>query len=155
MRQQALDSFEKAVHLSKDNAQYLNNYGFLLYRNGNLEAATKYLKRAAKLAPKDSRIWNNLGLTYSQREKFDDAYFSFARAVGEYNGHVNVAAQMQQHGYAQAAIKHLEKAQAIKPNSADVLSKLVSLYEMTGRHTDAEAARRSLVALKTFADANK
>jgi len=26
---------------------------------------------------------------------------------------------------------------------------------MTGRHTDAETARRSLVALKTFADANK
>lgn len=155
MRQPALDSFERAVRLSKDNAQYLNNYGFLLYRNGDLEAATKYLKRAAKLAPNDARIWNNLGLTQSQREKFDDAYISFARAAGEYNGHINIAAQMQQHGYAKDAIKHLEKAQAIKPNSSEVLSKLVALYEMTGRHTDAETARRSLVALKTFADANK
>ena len=155
MRKRALDSFANAVQLSKDNAQYLNNYGFLLYLNGDLEAATKYLKRAAKLAPNDARIWNNLGLTQSKREKFDDAYESFARAVGEFNGHINVAAQLQQHGYAKDAIKHLEKAQAMKPNSPDLLAKLVSLYEMTGRHTDAETARRSLVALKTFADANK
>ena len=155
MRQRALDSFEKAVHLSKDNAQYLNNYGFLLYLNGDLEDATKYLKRAAKLAPNDARIWNNLGLTQSKREKFDDAYASFVRAVGEYNGHVNIAAQLQQHGKAKDAIEHLEKAQAMRPNSVDVLSKLVGLYEMTGRHSDAETARRSLVALKTFADANK
>jgi len=155
MRQRALDSFEKAVHLSKDNAQYWNNYGFLLYVNGDLEDATKYLKRAAKLAPNDARIWNNLGLTQSKREKFDDAYASFVRAVGEYNGHINIAAQLQQHGQAKDAIEHLEKAQAMRPNSVDVLSKLVGLYEMTGRHNDAETARRSLVALKTFADANK
>ena len=155
MRQRALDSFENAVHLNKNNAQYLNNYGFLLYRNGDLEEATKYLKRATKLVPNDARIWNNLGLTQCAREKFDDAYVSFVRAVGEYNGHINIAAQLQQHGYAKNAITHLEKAQAMRPNSADVLSKLVSLYEMTGRHTDAETARRSLVALKTFADANK
>jgi len=62
---------------------------------------------------------------------------------------------LQQRGYAQDAIKHLERAQALKPNSVDVLNKLVALYEMTGRHTDAESTRRSLVALKTFADANK
>ncbi|HEY8226436.1 MAG TPA: tetratricopeptide repeat protein [Pyrinomonadaceae bacterium] len=155
MRQRALASFENAVHLNKNNAQYLNNYGFLLYRNGDLEEATKYLKRATKLVPNDARIWNNLGLTQCAREKFDDAYMSFVRAVGEYNGHINIAAQLQQHGYAKNAITHLEKAQAMRPNSADVLSKLVSLYEMTGRHTDAETARRSLVALKTFADANK
>ena len=155
MRQRALDSFENAVRLSKDNAQYLNNYGFLLYLNGDLENATKYLKRAAKLAPNDARIWNNLGLTQAKREKFDDAYASFVRAVGEYNGHINIAAQLQQHGNTKEAIKHLEKAQAMRPNSVDVLSKLVGLYEMTGRHSDAETARRFLVALKTFADANK
>jgi Flp pilus assembly protein TadD len=155
MRQRALDSFENAVRLSKENAQYLNNYGFLLYLNGDLEDATKYLKRAAKLEPNDARIWNNLGLTQSKREKFDDAYASFVRAVGEYNGHINIAAELQQHGKAKDAIEHLEKAQAMRPNSVDVLSKLVGLYEMTGRHTDAETARRSLVALKTFADANK
>jgi hypothetical protein len=43
----------------------------------------------------------------------------------------------------------------MQPNSTDVLNKLVSLYEMTGRPSDAETARRALIALKTSAEANK
>jgi Flp pilus assembly protein TadD len=155
LRERALESFKATAHLNKENVQFLNNYGFLLYKNNDLEAATKYLKRAAKLAPNDARIWNNLGLAQCQRGNFEDAYESFARAVGEYDGHMNVAIQLQLHGYGKDAIKHLEKAQAIRPNSIDVLTRLVSLYRMTGRATDAENAQRSLVALKTFADANK
>jgi len=155
LRDRALESFKAAVELDKDNAEYLNNYGFLLFKNKDFQEATKYLKRAAKLSPKDARIWNNLGLAQCEREKFDDAFQSFTRAAGEFNAHVNVAAQLSTHGEAKAAIKHLEAARALKPNSADVLAKLVSLYDMTGRTSDAEMARRSIVALKTFADANK
>jgi Flp pilus assembly protein TadD len=155
LRQRALESFKAAVEADKQNVEYLNNYGFLLYQNHDYDDATKYLKRAAKLAPNDPRIWNNLGLAQCRRGKFDDAYQSFARAVGEFNGHVNVASQLMAQGQAKEAIKHLEKAQAMQPNSADVLAKLVSLYELTGRVTDAETARRSIVALRTFAEANK
>lgn len=155
LRRLALESFKAAIELDKDNAEYLNNYGFLLFKNSDYEEATKYLKRAAKHAPKDARVWNNLGLVQCQRGKFDDAYKSFARAVGEFNGHVNLAAQLSAMGQAKDAIKHLEKAQRMEPNSVDVLAKLVSLYEMTGRVSDAETARRSIVALRTFADANK
>lgn len=155
LRQRAVQSFEAAVRLDDDNAQYLNNYGFLLYKNGDLETATKWLRRAAKLSPHDPLIWNNLGLTLSQRGKFKEAYESFVRAVGPFSGHVNVAAQLQRQGYGKEAIKHLEKAQALRPDSTDVLSKLAFLYEVTGRISDAETARRSLVALKTFAEANK
>jgi Flp pilus assembly protein TadD len=154
-RDSAMRSFEMAVELDENNSEHLNNLGFLLYKSGEYERATKFLKRAAKIAKNNPRIWNNLGLAQCSRGKFDDAFESFARAVGEFNGHLNVAAQLQQHGQAKEAIKHLQKAQAMNPNSTDVLNKLVSLYEMTGRPTDAEAARRSLIALKTFADANK
>ena len=155
LRRLALESFKAAIASDKDNAEYLNNYGFLLFKNNDHEEATKYLKRAAKLAPKDARVWNNLGVVQCHRGKFDDAYKSFARAVGEFNGHVNLAAQLSALGHAKDAIKHLEKAQRMEPNSVDVLAKLVSLYEMTGRVSDAETARRSIVALRTFADANK
>ena len=155
LRRLALESFKAAVEADKNNAEYLNNYGFLLFKNGDNDTATKYLKRAAKLSPNDARVWNNLGLVQCQRRKFDDAFQSFVRAVGEFNGHVNLAAQLYAQGYAKEAIKHLELAQKMEPNSVDVLAKLVSLYEMTGRLTDAETARRSIVALRTFADANK
>jgi Flp pilus assembly protein TadD len=151
----ALRSFEMAVTLDEDNPEHLNNLGYFLYKQGEYERATKFLKRAAKIAKNNPRIWNNLGLVQCERGKFDDAYQSFVRAVGEYQGHMNIASQLQQRGHAKEAIKHLEYAQAMQPNSTDVLNKLVSLYEMTGRHSDAETARRSLIALKTSAEANK
>lgn len=155
LRRMALESFKAAVEADKNNSDYLNNYGFLLFKNNDFDDATKYLKRAAKLSPNDARIWNNLGLVQCKRGKFDDAFKSFARAGGDFNGHMNVAAQLSAQGQAKEAIKHLEKAQRLQPESLDVLAKLASLYEMTGRVSDAETARRSIVALRTFADANK
>lgn len=155
LRQRALDSFKAAVEADKNSSDYLNNYGFLLYKNNDFEEATKYLKRAAKLSPNDPRIWNNLGLAQCQRGKFDDAFRSFAHVAGDFNAHLNVSAQLSAQGRAKEAIKHLEKAQMLQPESVDVLAKLLSLYEMTGRASDAEAARRSIVALRTLADAKK
>jgi Flp pilus assembly protein TadD len=155
MRARALESLKAAVQADKNNAEYLNNYGFLLYKNNDFDDATKYLKRAAKISPDDARIWNNLGLAQSHRGKFDDAFQSFTRAVGAFNGHMNVAAQLLQQGFAKDAIKHLEQAQTLQPDSVDVLVTLANLYEKTGRASDAATARRSLVALRTFAGANK
>ena len=154
-RDSALRSFEMAVTLDENNPEHLNNLGFLLYKNGDYDRANRLLKRAAKIAKTNPRIWNNLALVQCERGKFDDALESFVRAVGEYQGRMNIAAQLQQHGRAKDAIKHLEYARSIQPNSTDVLNKLVSLYEMTGRVSDAETARRTLIALKTSADANK
>ncbi len=155
LRERALESFKAAIQADKNNAEYLNNYGFLLFKNNDFEEATKYLKRAVKLSPNDARFWNNLGLAQCRRGKFDDAFESFTRAGGEFNGHLNLASQLLAHGYAKEAINHLEKAQKMQPNSADVLARLVRLYDMTGRASDAETARRSIIALQTSADANK
>jgi len=155
MRDRALESFKAAVQADKNNADYLNNYGFLLFKNNDFEEATKYLKRAAKLSPDNPRVWNNLGLAQCRRGKFDDAFESFTHAVGEFNGHLNIASQLLAHGYAKDAIKHLEIAQKMQPNSTEVLAKLVQLYQTTGRVSDAETARRSIIALQTSADVKK
>jgi len=155
LHNRALKEFETAAKIDGNNADHLNNFGYMLYKTGDYERATKYLKRAAKISPNNARVWNNLAQVQCQREKFDEAYASFVNAVGEFGGHLNIAAQLQAKGYAKEAITHLEKAQALHPNSVDVLTRLVALYDMTGRATDAESTRRSLVALKTFAEANK
>ena len=151
----ALKAFEAAVRADKNNAQYLNNYGFLLLQTSNFEAAVKHLKRAAKLSPNDARIWNNLAIAQCQSGKFEEAYQSFVHAVGEYDGRVNMATQLLAQGLGQEAIKHLEVAQALRPDSTEVLSRLAGLYRMTGRITDAETARRNLLALQTSAAAQK
>jgi Flp pilus assembly protein TadD len=155
MNDRALKAFEAAVHGDKNNAQYLNNYGFLLLQNADFEAAVKYLKRAAKLSPDDPRIWNNLAIAQCQRGKFEDAYQSFVKAVGEFDGRVNMAAQLLRQGQGQEAIKHLEVAQSLRPNSIEVLTRLAGLYNMTGRISDAASTRKTLLALQTSAEAQK
>jgi Flp pilus assembly protein TadD len=151
LRDLAQTSLESAVRIDKTDPQNLNNLGYLLYENGDYENATKYFKRATKLAPSDPLLWNNLGLAQSEREHFDDAYESFARAQGEYKGHLNVAARLEHNGSTKKAIKHLEKALALKPNSPDVLARLVDLYDSTGNEKQAQDARSSLETLRTLA----
>ena len=151
LRDVAQRSFENAVRINKDDPQNLNNLGYLLYENGDYENATKYFKRAAKLSPNDPLVWNNLGLAQCERGHFDDAYESFARAQGEYQGHLNVAARLEHNGSTKKAIKHLEKALALKPNSADVLARLVDLYGSTGNDKQAESAHTALLAARALA----
>jgi Flp pilus assembly protein TadD len=153
LRDLAEKALENAVRLDKNDAQTLNNLGYLLYENGDYEKATKYLKRAARLEPLDARIWNNLGLAQSERGKFDDAYESFARAQGPYKGHLNIASRLEHEGATKKAIKHLEQALALQPNSPDVLVRLIALYNGNGDEHQAQSARASLEALRTLAKA--
>jgi len=151
LRARALKSFEDAVRLNGDDAEYANNLGYLFYKTGEYEQATKHLKRAAKLAPGNSRIWNNLGLAQTERGKFNDAYESFARAHGKFKGHLNIAIRLESLGREEEAIKHLRKAATIDPRSTDVLNRLASLYDSTGKEKQAQGVRNYLAALRTLA----
>jgi Tfp pilus assembly protein PilF len=151
LRDRAFESFEKAFKADGDNGEYLNNLGYLHFKNGDLDKAAKYMKRAVKAAPQVQRYWNNLGLVQAQRAKFDDAYDCFARAVGEYQGHINVANRSQSMGYDKTAIKHLEQARALRPATAEMLLRLAVLYKRTGNEELAAEANTALVAAKSQA----
>jgi len=117
-------SFETSLKIDKNNAQTLNNLGYLFYCNGDYRAALDRLKKAARLAPDDARVLNNLALTQSQLGKFDDAYKNFARAGGEINGRLNVANRLELAGRSAEARKQYEAArlkteaeQKANPNS--------------------------------------
>ena len=155
LRDLAERSFENAVRLNKNDAQNLNNLGYLLYENQDYEKAAKYFRRAAKLSPNDPRIWNNLGLAQSERGKFEDAYESFARAQGEFKGHLNVATWLERRGETKKAIKHFEQAVALQPNSPDLLVKLIQLYDGKGDEKLAQSARATLEQLRTVAKTDK
>ncbi|HSE18575.1 MAG TPA: tetratricopeptide repeat protein [Pyrinomonadaceae bacterium] len=150
LRDRAFESFEKAVKADDDNGEYLNNLGYLYFKNGDHDKAAKYLKRAVKAAPQVQRYWNNLGLVQAQRAKFDEAYECFVRAVGEYEGHMNVANRSQTMGYDKTAIKHLEEARVLRP-TAEILLRLAVLYKRTGNDELAAEANKALVAAKSQA----
>ena len=151
MRERAFDALEKAVKRDENNAEYLNNLGYLHFKNGDYDRAAKYLKRAVKVAPNVQRYWNNLGLVQAQRAKFDEAYECFARAVGEFDGHMNVANRSQTMRYDKVAIKHLEQARALRPATAEILLRLAVLYKRTGNDELAVEADKALVAVKATA----
>lgn len=139
----ARESFEKAVKMEED-ADTLNNLGFSLYQNGNYRAAVDRLKRAAKLAPQDERILNNLGLAYCRLGKIDEAYKAFSRATGPLTGNLNTAKMLERFGREDDAIRYYEAARAIDPVNSLALQRLADLYQRAGRATDSEAARTAL-----------
>jgi len=110
MRELARKSFETSLELDKKNPQTLNNLGYLLYDESDYKGALDRLKKAARLAPNDARILNNLALTQSQLGKFDDAYKNFARAGGEIEGRLNVANRLEIAGRSDEARQHYEAA---------------------------------------------
>lgn len=144
----ARDSFERAADADERDPQALNNLGYSLYLSGNYRAAVDRLKKAAKLAPGDERIHNNLALAQCRLGKYDDAYKSFARAGGDFSGHVNVAALLERAGRDEAAAEHLEKARRIRPADASVLARLADIYDRAGKQADAQSVRQSLEAVQ-------
>jgi Tfp pilus assembly protein PilF len=153
LRDRAFESFEKALKGDENNAEYLNNLGYLHFKNGNYDKAAKYVKQAVKVAPQTQRYWNNLGLIQSQRAKWDEAYECFNHAVGEYEGHMNVANRSQAMGHEKTAIKHLEQARALRPTNAEILLRLVVLYKRTGNSELAGEANAALTAVRQTAAA--
>lgn len=150
LRRLALESLEASVKGDNDKPEHLNDYGYLLWKHGDYERAVKYLKRAVKAKP-DERFLNNLALAQVQAGKFDDAYKSFERAVGEFQARVNIATRLRRLGYEKDAIKHLEKARLLQPENKAVLTDLVALYQRTGRMDDAAEANKALITLRTTA----
>ncbi len=139
----AKESFERAVKMDED-ADTLNNLGFSLYQNGNYRAAIDRLKRAARLAPTDERILNNLGLAYCRLGKIDEAYKAFSRATGPLNGNLNTAKMLERFGREDDAIRYYEAARTIDPNNTLALRRLADLYQRVGRASESDAARSAL-----------
>ena len=139
----AKDSFERAVKLEED-ADTLNNLGFSLYQNGNYRAAVDRLKRAAKLAPTDERVLNNLGLAYCRLGKIDEAYKAFARATGPLTGNLNTAKMLERFGREDDAIRYYEAARSIDPSNTMALRRLSDLYQRVGRAAESDSARAAL-----------
>ncbi|HEX8558897.1 MAG TPA: tetratricopeptide repeat protein [Pyrinomonadaceae bacterium] len=147
LRDRAEDSYRRAMDVNDKDPQALNNLGWSLYLGGNYRAAVDRLKKAARLAPGDERVLNNLALAQARVGKYDDAYRNFARAGGEFSGHANVAALLIRAGREDKAVGHLEAARRLQPESQNVLRQLAELYERAGRADRASEARESLAAV--------
>lgn len=155
LRAKALESLETATKAENPQPEHLNDFGYLLMKNGDYSRAVKYLKKAVKAQPSNERFLNNLGLALIEVNKLDDAYKAFAKAMGEFDGHMNMATRLLRMGRDSEAIKHLEACRTMQPNSADILYRLSVLYARNGQNTEAEEANKAFMSLKAAATNQK
>jgi Flp pilus assembly protein TadD len=153
MREKALESLETALKADKDQPEHLNDFGYILIKNGEYSHALKYLKRAVKAQPDNQRFLNNLGLALVQTGKHEEAYKAFEKAMGEFDGRMNIAVRLLRLGYDKEAIKHLERCREMQPKSLDILHKLSVLYARNGQTAEAEEANKAFLSLRATAAA--
>ena len=153
LRSKALESLEMALKAAKDEPEHLNDFGYILIKHGKYSRAVKYLKRAVKAQPDNQRFLNNLGLALVEVGKRDEAYKAFEKAMGEFDGRMNMAVRLLRRGYDKEAIKHLEICRAMQPNSMDILYRLSVLYARTGQTAQAEEANKAFLSLRATATA--
>ena len=80
-RQDAIESFEKAVELNPKNAYAFNNLGLALIYDKQYEQAADALEEAVELEPVTPYMWNNLGMAYEQLDRLEDARDAYAKAA--------------------------------------------------------------------------
>lgn len=76
----ALELIEKAINLSPNNAAYLDSYGWVLYRLGDIDKALVQLHKAVALA-EDSVIYDHLGDAYKADGNLKQAQVWWKKAL--------------------------------------------------------------------------
>ena len=141
---QAAEAYERALSASPKDYVALTNLGYSLYLADDYSGALKRLKQAAKLAPGEPVIFNNLGVVHAKLGRYGDAYKNFARGSGEYEAHLKLAGILEDQRRDKEAVSHYEAALRLQPGASAVLERLVALYERTGARDKADTARRAL-----------
>lgn len=82
--EEAIDDYNKAQDLLSDNANlYLTRFskGICLRRLGRLEASIEDLKKAVEYRNDKASAHNNLGLSYFEKEDWEEALNEFTKAI--------------------------------------------------------------------------
>ncbi len=125
---EAVEYFEKAIHLGEPNEELLCDYGYALYLGENFAAAETVLKRAQKLAPDHPRIANNLALALGRQGKYDEAYELFQRSGDRAEALTNLAFVQSQVGDISYAKDNYHQALGIDPTLAAAANGLYEIH---------------------------
>src|SRR6202158_3854441 len=125
-----------------DTAYYL---GFAYFKQGDLTAAEKWLKEAARLNPHDARVQYQLRLVFRKQGREEEAKQAMALS-GEQRQRDSSQSQLrlecaQKLDQASRAEAHAVCEQLYDPDDAEKLTELGTIY---GQHGDVEAALKPL-----------
>ena len=107
--------------------------------------AAQQLEIASRLAPRDARIWNNLGYTYNAVGQLDDAVSCYERALrfdpSDVRARVALADCERRRGDTKKAVSQLLQARDEAGDDTEIRAliafKLAAIHEFKGRYRDA------------------
>jgi Flp pilus assembly protein TadD len=80
---QAQASYQKALSLSPDSPQVLNNLGYSRYLSGQFAEAQGYFERALAASPGNPKAWSNMGLVHARLGHYPQAVSAFRELMTE------------------------------------------------------------------------
>ena len=139
--ERAVARLRAALKLEPGHTQVLNNLGVLAYRQGDVEAARRYLEVARQIEEFVGRVdavtWNHLGAVATMQGDLDKGLEYFQRAGGtehgEFEVYYNLGRSWIEHGKSDVGVPYLRQAFAIEPNNPDVHTVLGAAYLFSGR----------------------
>ncbi len=132
--QAARKNYEKVVELVPDNVMARNNLAWLLWREGDAQAALPHAERALELAPDAATVQDTAGLVYLKLGNISRASTLLKEAAGGLPDNAEV-----QYHYAQALA-----AQGNSKEALDVLTRALSKGANFSERAEAEALLKEL-----------
>ena len=122
---------------------------------GRLAESLVPMERAAQMNPTDPLIQHDLGLTYLNLERIEEATQCFWRATvlkSDFaHAHYRLGIALELQGRSDEAIVYYQRAVALWNSLADAQSRLGGLFASRGRSKEAAAAFRAAAAAATDA----
>ncbi|HYD92520.1 MAG TPA: tetratricopeptide repeat protein, partial [Flavobacterium sp.] len=126
-----------------NHADALHLLGIIALKEGNIELALNYLKKASGISNSNPMVYNNLGLAFHEQGKLREAEVNYRKAIAlnsQYaDAYYNLHALLLENPGQQAPIDYLHKLLAI--NSRDLDAQLM-LGILLDRKGDAVSAQK-------------
>jgi len=151
-----------SLSVDANSAQSFYDKGLKELWQENWSAALTYFQKATEKNPDYAGAWFNLGVTYAELGRHQDAIEAYKQAIrikpdlaNEHYTHKNLGAAYSELGRWQDAIEAYKQVIRIKPDDAAAHYDLGVTYAELGRHQDAIEAYKQAIRIKPdFAEAH-
>ncbi|WP_197441052.1 tetratricopeptide repeat protein [Thalassoglobus neptunius] len=123
----ASSEYRRALQESPDDADLLNDYGYFLYTQGELERAEETLLRCLKSMPSHPKARLNLAMVFAAEGRMDEAFAEFESSVGTAAAHHNTGMLLARAGHKDDALAHLQRAAELDPEFRQTAQVIASL----------------------------
>lgn len=149
---EALEAFQKAIVLSRGDAEAHSNLGNVLKNLGRLSEAEASYRQALKVNPNYAEARSNLGVTLVEQDRPAEAEACLRRALeikpDHAVAHNNLGIALMKLDRLTEAEPCFRKALEIKPDYHEALGNLGSLFTEQGRLAEGEICCREALKIK-------